>query len=69
MGYSFDNARREWSDEVDAEAARLVREFGIPPLDALDQAKKNIARRRSDATFKRQMESLRPPTLRREEPR
>jgi len=42
----FEEAKREWESEVDTEAARLVKQ-GIPPFDALEQARRNVSMRRS----------------------
>ena len=41
----FEIERRRWSEEVDAEAARLLRE-GVPPYEAIDRARTIIAGRR-----------------------
>lgn len=41
----FDYERRKWDDEVDTEAARLVRE-GTPPLEAGRIASQIVATRR-----------------------
>lgn len=41
----FDYERSKWNGEVDAEAARLVR-LGVPPLDAIIQARQRVSARR-----------------------
>lgn len=40
-------AQRDLSREIDKEAARLIREEGIPLYDAIDQAQKSIRRKRT----------------------
>jgi hypothetical protein len=37
---------RRWDNEVDAEAAKLIRR-GVPPYQAVEQAVKNISQRRA----------------------
>lgn len=44
----FESERRKWNDEVDREAARLVRN-GTPPLKAIEQASRNVSERRRRA--------------------
>ena len=45
-------AQEALSREIDAEAARVIRECGIPLWDAIEQAKKNIQRRRRFGKWK-----------------
>lgn len=47
MWNDFARAKRDWDVEVDAEAARLIR-IGYPPWDAVEQAVKNISKRRRE---------------------
>lgn len=42
---NFITERRVWEAEVDAEAARLLR-LGVPPWDALIQARQRVQKRR-----------------------
>lgn len=46
----FDYESQKWTREVDAEAAQLVRQ-GVPPWDAIQQARDAVARRRRQASF------------------
>lgn len=51
---SFETESRVWQAEVDEEAARLVR-LGVPPWDALIQARQRVTarrRREADPNFK-----------------
>lgn len=53
---AFYEEMRAWEAEVDAEAARLVRE-GTPPFDAIEQARQIvIARRRRAADNARKLD-------------
>jgi hypothetical protein len=45
---TFDYEKRKFEDEVEAEAARLVRQ-GTPPYDAIDQARRMVTARRRQA--------------------
>lgn len=44
---SFEDEKRRWDIEVDAEAARLVR-LGVPPYDAISQARQRVEQRRRE---------------------
>ena len=44
---AFERAMREFAGEVDAEAARLVA-LGVPPLDAVIQARQRVSQRRRE---------------------
>ena len=46
MRTEFERARDEYQDQLDKEAARLIRENGLAPWDAIVVAKRNIQRRR-----------------------
>jgi hypothetical protein len=48
MRNDFEHERRVWNDEVDAEAARLIRN-GTPPLQAIEMARDAVSRRRQGA--------------------
>lgn len=43
----FRAAARDYGREVEIEAARLIREQGVPPYDAILKAQRAIARRRA----------------------
>lgn len=45
---AFESASRDWAREVDAESARLI-ERGVPPYDAIEQARRIVSRRRARA--------------------
>lgn len=47
----FAQASEDWHADLDVEAASLVR-AGHPPIDALDMARRNVARRRQEAAKK-----------------
>lgn len=42
---AFEDEQRKWDVEVDTEAAELIRR-GVPPYDAIEQARNNVSRRR-----------------------
>ncbi len=42
---TFKSAVISWEIEVEHEAARLVKQ-GVPPWDAIEQARENVSRRR-----------------------
>lgn len=46
---TFGDETRKWQQEVDKEAAKLVRQ-GVSPSDALIQAEENVRQRRRSAT-------------------
>lgn len=48
---TFKLESRIWEAEVDAEAARLVR-LGVPPWDAMIQARQRVEHRRREASSK-----------------
>lgn len=50
----YNTEARRWQIDVDAEAARLI-QLGVPPWDAIIQARQRISARRRDA-------AMRPPT-------
>ena len=50
-------AQREVSDEVDREAARLIREHGMALWPAIEQAHKNVARSRRFRTYRTNLSS------------
>ncbi len=43
----FQRESEAWTDEVNAEAARLVRQ-GVPPFDAIIRARDIVSRRRAE---------------------
>lgn len=45
MNSDLECAMRNWTREVDDEAVRLI-EQGVPPYEAIDQAKENVSNRR-----------------------
>lgn len=45
MSYALEKAREAWTHEVEAEMVRLI-EAGVPPYDAADEARNNVAARR-----------------------
>lgn len=45
---SYEQAAREFVNDVDAEAARLI-ELGVPPWDAVIQARQRVEKRRREA--------------------
>lgn len=47
----FAKASEDWNADLGAEAAALVR-AGHPPVEALDMARRNVARRRQEAAKK-----------------
>lgn len=59
MNYKLRGAIDEWNDEVEEEAAKLIR-FGTPPFDAMDQARNIVSTRRKQtiATTPRDLSSL-----------
>lgn len=49
-------AHRDLADEVDKEAARLIREQGMSLWGAIEQAQKNVAMSRKFRTFIKERE-------------
>ena len=47
MNFGLMEAIRDWNFEVEQEAARLIR-CGIPPYDAMEQAREIVSKRRAD---------------------
>lgn len=48
MNFTVQQAIRKWDAEVDRETVRLI-EAGVPPFDAVEQARKIVERRREAA--------------------
>ena len=59
MNSNFRNAMREFDDEVEQEAATLIRDGYAAPFDAIRLARETVTRRRREQVYQ---QSLTPPT-------
>jgi hypothetical protein len=57
MNHELDHEIQQWDREVDAEAARLIRE-GASPLEAAMQASDNVSKKRQKEARRKHMREI-----------